>query len=147
MAAREDQLQPFVGNHSLLVVRQLERAGEQLGLAGERLLAPDPVDRAVARGRDDPRARARRRTVSRPALGGGDEGVLYRVLGEVEIAEDAAEDRDAARALVAVRTGEVVYAPFPEWSTTGRTSTVPPAASGTRAAHSIASSSESASTT
>ena len=113
MAAREDQLEPFVGNDRLLVLGQLERAGEQLRLARERLLAPDPVDRAVARGRDDPRARVRGRPVSRPALGGADEGVLYRVLGEVEIAEDAAEDRDAARTLVPVGAGEVVYAPSP----------------------------------
>ena len=54
-----------------------------------------------------------------------DECVLHRVLGEVEIAEDAAEDRDAARTLVPIGTGEVVYAPFPEWSTSGRTSIVP----------------------
>ena len=86
------------------------RAREQLRLAHERLLASDPVDRAVARRRDDPRAWVRRRPVARPALRGPDEGVLHRVLGEVEIAEDAAEDRDATRTLVPVGAGEVVYA-------------------------------------
>ncbi len=40
--------------------------------------------------------------VPRPALGRADEGVLDRVLGEVEVTEDAAEDRDRAGTLVAV---------------------------------------------
>ena len=61
----------------------------------------------------------------RPVLGGDDESVLDRVLGEVEVAEDAAENRDAARTLISIGTGEVVYTPLPEWSTTGRTSIVP----------------------
>ena len=81
----------------------------------------------------------------RPALGRLDEGVLHRVLGEIEIAEDAAEDRDAAGTLVAVRTGELVYEAVPEWSTMGRISILPSRASGTFAAHSMASSSDSAS--
>jgi hypothetical protein len=83
--------------------------------------------------------------VPRPALGRDDERILNRVLGEVEIAEDTAENRDAARTLIPIRTSELVYAPFPEWSTIGRTSIVPYRASGTRSAHSIASSSDSAS--
>ena len=61
----------------------------------------------------------------RPVLGGDDESILDRVLGEVEVAEGAAENRDAARTLISIGTGEVVYTPFPEWSTTGRTSIVP----------------------
>ena len=81
----------------------------------------------------------------RPALGRLDEGVLHRVLGEIEIAEDAAEDRDAAGTLVAVRTGELVYEAVPEWSTMGRISILPSRASGILAAHSMASSSDSAS--
>ena len=68
------------------------------------------VDRAVARGCDDPRTGVRRHAVSRPALGRAEEGVLYRVLGEVEITEDAAEDRDGFRAFVAVCAGELFYA-------------------------------------
>ena len=80
-----------------------------------------------------------------PAFGSDDKRILYRVLGEVEVAEDAAENRDAARTLISIGAGELVYAPFPEWSTTGRTSIVPKRAEGMRPAHSIASSSESAS--
>jgi hypothetical protein len=51
-----------------------------------------------------------RRSVPRPPLGRADECVLHRVLGEVEVTEDAAEDRDRARALVAVGAGELFYA-------------------------------------
>jgi hypothetical protein len=43
-------------------------------------------------------------------LGSADEGVLHRVLGEVEVTEDAAEDRDRAGTLVAVCPRELVYA-------------------------------------
>jgi hypothetical protein len=60
VAAREDQLEAVVGDRSLLVVRKLRRPREQLRLPRERLLAPDPVDRAVSRRGDDPRARVRR---------------------------------------------------------------------------------------
>jgi hypothetical protein len=47
-------------------------------------------------------------------LGGDDERILNRVLGEIEITEDAAENRDAARTLISICPREVVYAPFPE---------------------------------
>lgn len=122
MAAGEDQLQALVGHRRVLVVGELLCSREQVGLAGERLLAPDPVDRAVASCRDDPRTRVRGRAVARPPL----------------------QDRDAARTLVTEGAGDVVYAPAPVWSTTGLISIVPTRAEGIRAAHSIASSSDSA---
>jgi hypothetical protein len=109
VAAGEDQLESLVGNGSLLVLRDPFGAGEQLGLALERPLAADAVDRPVAGGRDDPRTRVRRDAVARPAFRGAYEGVLDRVLGEVEVAENAAEDRDRAGALVAVRADQLVY--------------------------------------
>ncbi len=145
MAAREDQLESLVGNHCVLVAGKLLDPSEQLRLACERLLAPDPVDRAVARRRHDPGAGVRRHAVTRPALGSDEERVLHRVLGEIEIAENAAEDCDATCTLVAVGTGEVVYSRYSELSCTGRISTFPVRAAGIRDAHSIASSSESAS--
>jgi hypothetical protein len=40
--------------------------------------------------------------VLRPTLGGDDECVLNRILGNIEIAEDAAENRDAARTLISI---------------------------------------------
>ncbi len=110
VAAGEDQLEPLVGNDGLLVVWELLRSREQLRLARQRLLAADPVDRRVAGRRHDPGAGIARRSVPRPALGRPDEGVLHRVLGEVEVTEDAAEDRDRAGALVAVGAGELFYA-------------------------------------
>lgn len=151
MAAGEDQLEPLVGHHHRLLVlsalrRQLLQAGEQLRLARQGLLPSDPVDRAVAGRRDDPRTRVRRHAVARPSLDRGREGILHSVLGEVEVAEDAGEDGDRTRTLVPVGTGDLLYEAPPEWSTIGRISIVPPRAAGIRAAHSIASSRLSAST-
>jgi hypothetical protein len=110
VAAGEDQLEPFVGDDCLLVVGELLGPHEQLRLAGERLLPPDPIYCRVPGGRDDPGAGIVRRSLTWPTLGRPDEGVLHRVLGEVEITEDAAEDRDRAGALVAVGARELVYA-------------------------------------
>ena len=102
MAGGEDQPQPLVGDRAhelgfVFVLAAAERA--QLGLerdaaAGPATLGPDPVERAVARGGDDPG----RRVVGEPALGPalerGQERVLHRLLGAVEVAEDAGEDGD-----------------------------------------------------
>ena len=83
----------------------------------------------------------------RPAFRGADESLLDSVLGEVEVAEDAAEDRDRARPLVAVGADEFLYAETSaDRMTTGRTSMWPIRADGIFAAHSIASSSVSTST-
>src|SRR3954454_17045161 len=110
VAAGEDQLEPLVGNHSLLVLRELLGPREQLRLAGQRLLAADPVDRRVPGRGHDPGARVAGSSVAWPPLRRPDEGVLHRVLGEVEVTEDAAEDRDRAGRLVAVGAGELLYA-------------------------------------
>ena len=66
---------------------------------GARRLAPQAVDRPVARGRDDPAGRARREAVRRPALDRRGERVRDGVLGDVDVAEDADEDRDRAAVL------------------------------------------------
>ena len=114
VAAGEDQLEAPVGNDVLLVRLERLRACEQLRLPRERLLAPDSVDCPVACRGDDPRAGVRRCPLDRPVLCSPDERVLHRVLGEIEVAEDAAEDRDATRTFVAVGAGEVVYVPDSE---------------------------------
>jgi hypothetical protein len=54
-----------------------------------RRLAPEPVDGVVAGGRDDPTAGVRWHAGARPALHGHDEGLLDRLLGEVDVAEKA----------------------------------------------------------
>src|SRR5262249_45464436 len=63
-----------------------------------RRLPAEPVDRAVARSRDDPSRRARRRPRRRPPLERRRERVLDRFLGNVDVAEDA--DQDSHRAAV-----------------------------------------------
>jgi len=67
-----------------------------------RRLPAQPVDRAVAGGGDDPGAGIRRDTVARPALRGDRERLLDGVLGEVEVAERADQDRDRAPELLPV---------------------------------------------
>src|SRR5215218_7419326 len=63
---------------------------------GAGRLAPQPVDGPVAGGGDDPPGGTGRHAVHRPALQGGQEGVLYRLLGGVDVAEEAGEDGDRA---------------------------------------------------
>ena len=102
VAAGEDEGEPVVGDraHVVLLDRELLQPADELRLLLEDLLAADPVDRSVPRGRDDPGAGRARHAVARPALEGGREGVLHRVLGELEVAEDAREDRDGTAPLL-----------------------------------------------
>src|SRR5262245_31846881 len=126
VAAGEDQFEAFVGDHGFLVVRELLCPREQLRLPRERLLATDPVDRRVPGSGHDPGAGIVRRSVAWPAFGRANEGVLHRVLGEIEITEDAAEDRDRAGTLVAVGADELLYeATSASRITIGRTSMWP----------------------
>jgi hypothetical protein len=90
VAAGEDELQPLVGKrrrfHRLLLgFRRLEQAG----LLDQAAITANAVDRAVARGRDQPGAGAGRDAVAGPAPGGDREGLLGGFLGEVDIAEEA----------------------------------------------------------
>jgi hypothetical protein len=103
MAAGEDEAQAFIGNRVHLVVLflfQLGQACEQLGLVRERAVAANAVDRPVSGGRDDPGGGIRGRSVLGPACKRGRERVLYRVLGEVEVTEDADQDRNRAAPLL-----------------------------------------------
>jgi hypothetical protein len=145
MAAREDELQPLVGDRRLVVHIVLAglRHVEQARLRGERAIAPDPVDRTVARRGHEPAAWVGGRPVARPALGGGGERLLGGLLGELEVAEEADQGREDAAPLVPEDLLEASY-----HSATGRTSTAPPIrAAGIREASSIAASRWSASNT
>jgi hypothetical protein len=105
MAAGEDQPQAVVAHRSLL--DGLGAGVQQRGLGVPvvaRGLAAQAVDRAVAGGGDDPARRARRHAALGPAPHGLGEGVLDRVLGDVEIAEDAGEDGDGTAVLGAEDT-------------------------------------------
>lgn len=100
MAAGEDEFE--------LVVRELVVAGGRGGFAAmqrvgdvilggvEPLAATNRVDGLETRGRDQPGARIRRDAVHGPALQGGAEGVVHRILGHVEVAEQADERRENA---------------------------------------------------
>ena len=143
MAAGEDQLQPLVGKGLLLhlVLHGLGHV-EQACLLGERPIAAEAVDRAVAGGDRQPGARVGRRAVPGPALGRDRERLLRGVLGEIEVAEVADQAGDDAAPLVPKDLLEQRYL-----STSGRTSIAPPIrAAGIRAASSSAASRSSAST-
>jgi hypothetical protein len=102
MAAGEDQLEPLVGDHRLVhVVLPGLRDVEEADLRRKRAITSDPVDCAVARGGHEPRSRAGRCPVARPALGGDRECLLGRFLGEVEVAEEADQRREDASPFVA----------------------------------------------
>ncbi len=131
VAAREDERKPLVGNRAHLVLGfgQLGEALEKLRLTCQRAVAPNAVHGAVAGRRDDPRARIPGLAFSRPAFQSRREGVLNRVLGEVEVAEDADEDCDRMRPFLPENAFDRA-----QRSTIGRTSIEPYSAAGIFAA-------------
>jgi hypothetical protein len=102
VTAREQQLQALVGEGARghrFVLNGLGKL-EQARLCGERAIAADAIDRAIARRRDQPSAWCRRKALARPTLGGCGEGFLSCFLGEVEVAEEADQRRQDATPLV-----------------------------------------------
>ena len=110
VAAGEDQPQPVVVHGTLLLRRRLagaqQRAACALAVLARRLAA-QPVDRAVARRGDDPAGRARRQPALGPAPHRLGERVLDRLLGDVDVAEDADQDGHRAAVLLAEDTLDV----------------------------------------
>ena len=100
VAAGEDQPQAVVGELVGVTARSSPSARAARArpassvFASSVALAAQAVDRAVAGDARDPGAGIVRHAVARPALEGDDEGVLDRLLGEVEVAEDADQGRD-----------------------------------------------------
>ena len=145
MAAGEDEPQALVGD---LVVA--DAVGDHLGRPGLDLarpgrlgrapgaLAAQAVDGAVARRGDDPGEGGIGDPVARPTLERGGVRVLQRVLGAVDVAEDAREDGQRPRAVVADDAGDRVAAVGQSNSMTGRTSTLPRSTLGMREAASMA---------
>ena len=126
VAAGEDQREPLVGQGVHVFVLGRLCPGEQLGLALERPGPADPVDRSIARDGLDPGARPARNACAGPPLERRGERVLHRVLGELEVAEDADQGREDAAPLVPEDALELVYpATSADCITSGRTSIVP----------------------
>jgi hypothetical protein len=97
VTAREQQLEPLVLDRRLIhLFLDRLRDLEQARLRSERAIAPDPVDRSVARRRDEPAERVRGCPLARPALGRDRKRLLRGFLGEVEVAEEADQARDDA---------------------------------------------------
>jgi hypothetical protein len=100
MTAGEHQAQALVCNtrdHRFLRLRLLVvgLARDQLrGAPSEHAITPEAIDRVVARNGHDPREGIVGHASARPALHGGREGVLDRVLGEVPVAGCANERGD-----------------------------------------------------
>ena len=101
MAAREDELEPLVRDRRLVhFVLPGPRRVEQAGLRREGAIAADTVDRAVARGGQEPGAWVGGRPLAGPALGGDRERLLGGFLGEVEVAEEADQAGEDAAPLI-----------------------------------------------
>ena len=112
VAAREDQLEPLVGNG-----RVVHRVLHGLGDVEQPVFAASVRSRrirSIARFRavvEQPCAGVRGRTGARPALGGDRERLLRGLLGEVEVAEEADQRGDDAAPLVAEDLLEDLSAP------------------------------------
>ena len=90
----------LVGDDHLGVRLEPLQPLQHLTLDPQVLFAPQAIDRLVARNARDPGARVVRHAVGRPALQGDHEGLLHRLLGQVEVAEDADQARDRPPGLV-----------------------------------------------
>ena len=108
MAAGEDQTQAIVGHGVLLAAeRRLVGHVQQHGLRVSifaRSFAAKMVDRAAARGGDDPSRRAGWQAAVRPATDRFGECVLDRLLGESDVAEDTDQDSHRTAILGAEHT-------------------------------------------
>ncbi len=117
VAGGEDQPQPVVGELLGLDHGRLRLVGgwtfqrlDQPALLGESLLTAQAVDRAVSPDPDDPRGRVIGYAVRGPALQSPHERVLNRLLGKVEVAEDADQSRDRPPRLTPEQAADVLRA-------------------------------------
>jgi hypothetical protein len=104
MAAHEDHLESLVRDDCLVHVDLQVRSFwhiEQADLLRQRAVAPDAVDRVVARRPHQPRTWVGRRTVARPARSCHRKGLLGGFLGEVDVAEEADQAGEDTAPLVA----------------------------------------------
>src|SRR5207302_2087884 len=94
MAAGEHQSQTVVAHGTLLgrFTVRLKQRRLRLPIFPGRL-ATEAVDGPVARRGDDPSRRARRQPIRGPPLRRRREGVLNRILGDIDVTEDPDQDR------------------------------------------------------
>ena len=143
MAAGEDQSQPVVF-HAVVVQLRLggdtraKPIGHRCEGGIESGAAADVVNRLEATGRNEPSPWVGGHAIDRPALHRSGEGFLQRLLGEIEVAEEADERRQNAPGLGAV-DGLDRLAYGRGGSQIGRTSIEPQRTEGIRAATVIAS--------
>ena len=107
MATGENQPQPIVLDVIFTRLRGIKgTCGNPLRKLRQRcVVAGTPahaVDRFEAAGRDEPRARVVGHTVAGPLLDGGCKGIVHRLFGAIEIAEQADERREHAPRVGAV---------------------------------------------
>ena len=147
MAAGEDQAQ--AGRRARVpppAARRRRCSSGRLRLAAVAGRLPaQPVERLVAGRGDDPAARVGRDAVAGQRSRGDGEGLLDRLLGEVDVAEDADQGGDARGPDSSRKTRSMLGPPIPTGSGTcyappgsswnGRTSTGPPQAAEPLAAH------------
>src|SRR6267378_8007905 len=126
VAAGEDEAQPVVGDGVILGFCKLLR--HVYLIADLATALAHPVDRLESARRNEPRPRIRRCPFDRPALERRRERILKRLLGEIEVAEQADQGGEDAAGFRAVDRLERY------WPQTGRTSMEPHLAEGMRAA-------------
>jgi hypothetical protein len=106
VTAGEDQAQAVIGQLVVELLVQLSLFGasrsrpSSTSFFTSRVRAPEAIDRLVAGDPGYPGAGILRRPVAGPALERHHEGLLHRLLGGVEVAEDADEARDRPPRLV-----------------------------------------------
>ncbi len=97
MAAGEDESQLVVRHGAHLLRLGLHMQQRSLFVAVfAASLTPQPIDRAVARRRENPAGRTRWHSLADPPLGRDDEGVLHCILGDVDVTEEAHQCCDGA---------------------------------------------------
>ncbi len=101
MARHEDEAEEIVADvfvdRGVQVVRipiPPEVASQLAVLAFERLAAADEIDRAMLRGRHQPRSRLLRHAGDGPLLQGGDQGVLRQLFGCPDIPDETGQPGD-----------------------------------------------------
>ena len=115
MAAGEDETKPVVLHGAYLLGDALSTTarGEHRGLAEQfppARLAAQVVDRTVPSGRRDPSARVGRQAVRRPLAQRDGEGLLNRILGDVDVAENPDQSGHRAPGLLAEDPADVSLA-------------------------------------